>query len=250
MTDSILPPPGTSQGLAFLDLGERLRQRGQLEAAATVTLAGLGRYPALAGAHDLLARIRADQGEDAPAIASWRAALECDPGHIGALKGLAFLAFRARDLATAERHLEAAAMRDPHDVTILAALDRVRAAIPAPSTESFRLDDLASGLLLFDGQGMRLTGGVGPGTGELEADATAAEASGLAREASRTTRFLGLGAWQHLVLEGPEARVALVALDADATLLVRRPVLTPPGRLLASSARAADVAREWLGRSR
>lgn len=243
-------PPRPVPGLAFLDLGERLRQRGQFEAASTVALAGLGRYPALAGAHDLLARIRADQGEDAPAIASWRAALECDPGHVGALKGLAFLAFRARDMAAAERHLEAAAMRAPHDVAIMAALDRVRATTPTPSTESFRLEEPSSGLLLFDSQGLRLTGGIGPGTGELEADGTAAEASGLAREATRATRFLGLGAWQQIVLEGAAARVVLVAIDPDATLLVRRPASTPPGRLLASSARAADVAREWLGHSR
>ncbi len=249
MTESFPTLPGVTQGLAFLDLGERLRQRGQHEAAATVALAGLARYPALADAHDLLARIRADQGEDAPAIASWRASLEIEPGHIGALKGLAFLAFRAHDLAGAERYLESAAMRAPHDTTILAALDRVRASAPAPSAESFRLDDLASGLLLFDSQGMRLTGGVGPSTGELDADATAAEASGLVREAIRAARFLELGAWQQLVLEGSEARAALVAITPEATLLVRRPVSTPPGRLLATSARAADVAREWLGRA-
>lgn len=250
MTDSIPNPSSSAQGFAFLDLGERLRQRGQLEAASTVAMAGLGRYPALADAHDLLARIRADQGDDAPAIASWQAALECEPGHIGALKGLAFLAFRSRDMAAAERHLEAAVMAAPHDATILAALDRVRAAAPAPAAESFRLEELASGLLLFDSQGMRLTGGVGPGTGEAEADGTAAEASGLVREAVRATRFLGLGTWQQLVLEGPAVRLAMVALDPDTTLLVRRPASTPPGRLLASSARAADVARAWLGNSR
>ncbi|MES2307070.1 MAG: hypothetical protein V4558_16325 [Gemmatimonadota bacterium] len=249
MTDSTPRLPSTTQGLAFLDLGERLRQRGQLEAAATVAMAGLARYPALADAHDLLARIRADQGEDAPAISSWHAALEIEPAHVGALKGLAFIAFRARDMVTAERHLEAAAMQSPHDSTIIAALDRVRSATPGPSAETFRLDELGSGLLLFDAQGMRLTGGVGPGTGEPEADAAAAEASGLAREAIRATRFLGLGAWQHLVLEGADARVALVSIDADATLLVRRSATTPPGRLLASTARAADAAREWLGHS-
>lgn len=250
MTDPSLTLPSTTQGLAFLDLGERLRQRGQLEAAATVALAGLGRYPAFADAHDLLARIRADQAEDAPAISSWRAALEIEPGHIGALKGLAFVAFRARDLVTAERYLEAAAMRAPHDPTIIAALDRVRAATPAPFAEAFRLDDIESGLLLFDAQGMRLTGGIGPDSGELEADATAAEASGLARESVRAARFLGLGSWQQLVLEGSDARVALIAITADATLLMRRPATTPPGRLLASSIRAAKAARDWLEHTR
>ena len=63
--------------MAFLDLGERLRQRGQYAAAATVALAGLAHYPATADAHDLLARIRADQGDDGAASSAWQAALEC-----------------------------------------------------------------------------------------------------------------------------------------------------------------------------
>lgn len=246
MTDPLIVPPDAPQGLAFLELGERLRQRGQLDAAVSVAIAGLGRYPAMAEAHDLLGRVRADQGEDAAAIAAWRAALECEPGHIGALKGLAFLAFRARDMLTAERHLEAAAARAPHDATILAALDRVRATRPAPSEESLRLEDPASGLLLVDAQGMRLTGGVGGNTGELRADATAAEAAGLARECARTARFVGLGEWRQLVIESHDARTAVVPVG-EAVLLVCRSSATPPGRLLATTARAAQAARDWLG---
>lgn len=241
-----MSPPEAPQGLAFLELGERLRQRGQLDAAASVAIAGLGRYPAMAEAHDLLARVRADQGEDAAAIAAWRAALECEPGHVGALKGLAFLAFRARDMLAAERHLEAAAARSPHDATILAALDRVRATRPAPSEEHLRLEDPASGLLLADAHGMRLTGGVGAGTGDAQADATAAEAAGLAREAARTARFVGLGDWRQLVIEGRDARAALQPVG-DAVLLVCRTSATPPGRLVATAMRAAQAARDWLG---
>jgi hypothetical protein len=43
--------------LAFLELGEALRRRGQLDAAYKVARGGLSRYPALADAHDLLGRI-------------------------------------------------------------------------------------------------------------------------------------------------------------------------------------------------
>jgi tetratricopeptide (TPR) repeat protein len=241
--------PPRLQGLAFLELGERLRQRGQYEAAATVAIAGLAHYPALADAHDLLGRIRADQGQDAAAIASWHAALECDPGHVGALKGLAFVAFRGRDFATAERHLEQAAREAPHDATLLAALDKVRAARPASAPEAApQLADLASGLLLFDGQGMRLTGGVGPETTADDADATAAEGAGLAREAVRAARLLQLGQWQHLLVEGAEFRLAALPVSADATLLVCRPATTPAGRLLATATRAGLAARDWLER--
>lgn len=244
-----LSPPSSPQGLAFLELGERLRQRGQLEAAATVALAGLGHYPAHADAHDLLGRIRADQGDAAGARDAWHAALEIAPRHLGARKGLAFLAFRGRDYASAEQHLEAAAVEAPHDAALVAALDRVRAARPtALPDEALPLDDPAAGLLLFDPQGMRLAGGVGPGQGDATADAVAAEGAGLVREAERAARLLGLGPWRQLLLEGRDARLALLPVADEATLLVRRPATTPAGRLLAVAARSAQLARDWLGR--
>lgn len=234
--------------MAFLELGERLRQRGQLAAAATVALAGLGHYPAVADAHDLLARIRADQGDDAGAVAAWHAALECDPGRLGARKGLAFVAFRARDFALAERHLEAAALLAPHDATILAALDRVRSVPREPSDEPIRLVDPTSGVLLFDMQGLRLAGGIDDlGDGAM-ADAVSAEAAGLTREVIRAARLLDLGAVRHVVLETADARVVIVPVREDAALLLRRGAATPFGRLLTLGARAAHAAREWLER--
>ncbi len=249
MTDPPTVSPTRPQGLAFLELGERLRQRGQLEAAAMVATAGLAHYPALADAHDLLGRIRADQGEDAGAIAAWHAALECDQGHVGALKGLAFVAFRARDFSAAERYLELAVGESPHDPSLLAALDRVRATQPAATPDAApALADLSSGLLLFDAQGMRLTGGVGPGTSADTADAASAEGAGLAREASRVTRLLGLGEWQYLLVEGTEFRFAVLPIADGATLLVSRPGTTPSGRLLAMASRAGIAARHWLER--
>jgi protein O-GlcNAc transferase len=249
VSESSFVPSSRPQGLAFLELGERLRQRGQYEAAATVANAGLAHYPALADAHDLLGRIRADQGQDASAISAWRAALECDPGHVGALKGLAFVAFRGRDFATAERYLEQAAREAPHDTTLLAALDKVRLARPASAPETAPpLSDLESGLLLFDAQGMRLTGGVGPGGSAERADAAAAEGAGLAREAARVTRLLGLGDWQHVLVEGAEFRLAALPVTAEATLLVTRPGTTPAGRLMATATRAGLAARDWLER--
>ncbi len=234
--------------MAFLELGERLRQRGQLAAAATVALAGLGHYPAVADAHDLLARIRADQGNDAGAIAAWHATLECDTGHLGARKGLAFIAFRSGEFALAERYLEAAAMGAPHDATILAALDRVR-SLPRGSTEdAVRLADPASGVLLFDMQGMRLAGTVADSGDVSVADAVSADAAGLAREATRAARLLGLGAVRHIVLETADARIAVIPVRHDAALLLHRSASTPLGRLLALGGRAAHAAREWLER--
>jgi predicted regulator of Ras-like GTPase activity (Roadblock/LC7/MglB family) len=235
--------------MAFLELGERLRQRGQYSAAAVVALAGISRCPAVADAHDLLARIRADQGDDAAATTAWQAALECDADHLGARKGLAFVAFRARDFTTAERHLELAAMQAPHDASILAALDRVRSVHGSTALpDAVRLADPASGVLLFDMHGMRLAGSAGEAGNSAVADAAAAEGAGVAREAARTARLLDLGALQHFVIESDDARLALFPVTDTTALLLHRSAATPVGRLLALGSRAAYAARDWLER--
>ena len=250
MTDvSLRTASPATQGLAFLELGERLRQRGQLAAAAGVALAGLGHYPSLADAHDLLARIRADQGDDSAANAAWHAALECDPAHVGARKGLAFVAFRARDFTAAERQLELAALHAPHDVSVMAALDRVRSVQPSAASEGVpKLTDPASGLLLYDLQGMRLAGGAGETGDEELADAVAAEGAGLTREAARVTRLLRMGPVRHLVVETANSRIAMIPVAEDAALLLHRGAGIPIGRLLALAAKSAHAAADWLGR--
>ncbi|MBA2293371.1 MAG: roadblock/LC7 domain-containing protein [Gemmatimonadales bacterium] len=240
--------PTPPRGHAFLELGERLRRRGQLDAAATVTAAGLAHYPDLGPAHDLLGRIRADQHDDAAAAAAWAVALECDQGNVGARKGLAFLAFRGGDLAAAERHLEAAVLAAPHDPEVSSALDRVRAATAPPIAGPVLLDDPAGGIMLFDREGMRLIGGVGPDASDEMADAVAAECAAVVRESVRATRLLHLGPWRQVIVEGPDSRSALFPVADDATLLLVRGASTPVGRVVAAGHRATVAARAWLER--
>lgn len=236
-----------ASGHAFLELGERLRQRGQLDAALSVALAGVGRFPTLASAHDLVGRVRADMGDDPGAASAWAACLECPGDHVGALKGLAFLAFRRRDLAEAERRLEAAITAAPGDASLLAALDRIRALPPGADEGQLRLDDPGSGVLLFDNQGLRLTGGLGTSTVEHDADAVAAAATGALREATRASRLLQLGDWQHLLLEGDSSRIALLPVAPHGGVMVRRSRAAAPGRMLALASRAVRAANEWIG---
>jgi tetratricopeptide (TPR) repeat protein len=112
--------------LAFLELGEALRRRGQLEAAGKVVRGGLNRYPGLADAHDLMGRILGDQGDLAGAFDAWADALRLDPMRTGALKGIAFLYFRAGDVEAALEHLQRATEADPDDPSIPLAIERVR----------------------------------------------------------------------------------------------------------------------------
>jgi tetratricopeptide (TPR) repeat protein len=268
--------------LAFLELGEALRRRGQLEAAYKVARGGLGRYPALADAHDLLARILGDQGDLAGAFDAWVDALRFDPMRIGALKGIAFLYFRAGDVTAALEHLQRAAEVDPDDVSVVQALARVREAArggvgaeaspPAPSDggvlvsddtaletasaessaistmETATLENGDHGLMLVDGKGMRLTGTLKNPSSEDVGDRVAAELAGVSKEASRTSRLLGLGSWQAIAVESPEGNLFLVAPTSDTILLTVRDPSLPMARLGLIAERAAKEARAWLGR--
>jgi tetratricopeptide (TPR) repeat protein len=259
--------------LAFLELAEALRRRGQLDAAYKVARGGLSRYPALADAHDLMARILGDQGDLAGAFDAWAEALRFDPMRIGALKGIAFLYFRAGDVPAALEHLRRASEIDPDDESIAQAIERVRGAaapnaapvaspspvgVRAPDADSDVLLDLAaprtgnghkgSGELLVDGKGLRLNGTLRGPNNEEVGDRVAAELAGVSKEASRTTRLLGLGGWQAIAVEAPDGNLFLVAPTPDTLLLTVREPSLPMARLGLIAERAAKDAREWLGR--
>jgi tetratricopeptide (TPR) repeat protein len=260
--------------LAFLELGEALRRRGQLEAAYKVVRGGLSRYPALADAHDLLGRILGDQGDLAGAFDAWADALRFDPMQSGALKGIGFLYFRAGNVAAALEHLQRAADIDPDDESIAQALARVRSAgratpaggpepsegtfasAPAPAVSVERPpattlfpgpENGDQGVMLVDGNGLRLSGSLRSPTNEDVGDRVAAELAGVSKEASRTTRLLGLGAWEAIAVESPEGNLFLVAPTPHTVLLTMRDPSLPMAGLGLIAERAARDARAWLG---
>jgi tetratricopeptide (TPR) repeat protein len=258
--------------LAFLELGEALRRRGQLEAAYKVARGGLSRYPALADAHDLLGRILGDQGDLAGAFDAWAEALRFDPMRIGALKGIAFLYFRAGDVPAALEHLRRAAEINPDDPTIRQAIERVKGAGAAPATgpapsapepkasveapltpASHAVNGTSEangradhGIMLVDAKGLRLNGTLFSPANEDVGDRVAAELAGVSKEASRTSRLLGLGGWQAIAVESPEGNLFLVAPTPDTMLLTVRDPSLPMARLGLIAERAAREARAWL----
>lgn len=250
--------------LAFLELAEALRRRGQLEAAYKVARGGLSRYPGLADAHDLLGRILGDQGDLAGAFDAWVEALRIDPMRTGALKGIAFLYFRAGDVTAALEHLRRAAEVDPDDESIVQAIARIKtaatsaepaeiaqpAAMSAGSPETGVLSEPEredQGSMLVDGNGLRLTGTLRSPTDEDVGDRVAAELAGVSKEAARTSKFLGLGSWQAIAVESPKGNLFLLAPTPDTVLLTMRDLSLPMARLGLIAERAARDARAWLG---
>ena len=266
--------------LAFLELGEALRRRGQLDAAYKVARGGLSRYPALADAHDLLARILSDQGDLAGAFDAWADALRFDPMRIGALKGIGFLYFRAGDISAALDHLRRAAEINPDDPSITQAIERIRSSTRGPSTvdpqtQPLSVEPTASeaapgepepspaafvpegtngrrehGIMLVDGNGLRLNGTLLSPSNQDVGDAVAAELAGVSKEATRTSRLLSLGTWQAIAVESPEGNLYLMAPTPETMLLTVRDPSLPMARLGLIAERAAREAREWLASQR
>ncbi|MFL5496027.1 MAG: tetratricopeptide repeat protein [Gemmatimonadales bacterium] len=273
LTERLAAEPSS---LAFLELGEALRRRGQLEAAYKVARGGASRYPGLADAHDLMARIQSDQADLAGAFDSWSSALQLDPMRISALKGLAFLYFRAGDAVAALDHLQRAAEVDPDDPSIVQALERVRrevitagpppAAEPTGSSPTVTSHAVASpppvrsetafdgidggeqGQLLVDSNGLRLGGSLTRVDGSDASDRVAAELAGASREEARATRLLGLGGWHSIALECPDGHIVLSSPTADTVLLTVRDHSLPMARVGLLAERAARAARSWLER--
>ena len=258
------------QSLVFLELGEALRNRGQPAAAYKVARMGVNRYPELAASHDLLARVLADQGDRHAAAEAWRRVLELSPGHIGANKGLAFLAFRAGDPEGALPFLESALGAAPGDEGLAIAVQRVRtaldsaatraasaaarpptpAAAPAPlrGAEGFEPFEDARGVVLLDAQGLRLAGTLEAPDGSDVSDALAAHLQGVSREASRAARLLDLGAWESVTAESADGHLLVLPPTQSTVLVLLRDARVPVGRLGLIAEQAARAARNWLER--
>jgi tetratricopeptide (TPR) repeat protein len=266
LTARLADEPGS---LAFLELADALRRRGQFDAASKVARGGVSRYPGLADAHDLLARVLSDQGDLAGAFDAWSSALQLDPMRTSALKGIAFLYFRAGDRDAALSHLERALEVDPDDATIMQAISRLGAAGEAPplsppaeadttpaelvppATRSAHglfeeMDGGEQGLLLVDGNGLRLGGRLAGEEGDAAGDRVAAQLAGVSREAARATRLLGLGSWHSIAVESPDGHLVLAQPTPDSVLLATRDPSLPMGRVTLLAERAARAARSWL----
>jgi predicted regulator of Ras-like GTPase activity (Roadblock/LC7/MglB family) len=261
---------------AFMPLADALRRMGHLEEARRYALQGLEHHPHLAGAHDALARVMADLGEDGHARDEWEFALRLDPQHHASLRGLGFLAWKRRDLATAEQLLARALHGNPADDAVAGALRRVRSALressapsrvaegngdhrvrPSRAVRSSAADAarhlfaslLGDGdrtALLLDRDGLVLAGTYVDGSGREVADEIGAHLSGLADEASRALHQLGLGRWQSLLVEAQHATVGLAPAPEGAVVLVAAARDAQVGLVRRLLTQASQRATAWM----
>ncbi len=248
--------------LAYADLAEALRRRGQTEAALQVALQGLTRHPMHAEGHDTLARIYADLGDLERARLAWSKALEIAPSHPGALKGVAFVRYRRGDAAGAAEALEQALAAAPNDEAARRALESVRPGtaarpaapaprgappqVPARARVFGGLEGAMDDILLLDQRGLVLAGGMTAAGGADASELAAAALAGVSGEAARTAEYLGLGPWRTIVAEAETANLVVAPVVEGALLLVRRDRSSPVGLTLRFAERARGAALAWL----
>jgi len=267
--------------LVFLPLGETLRRQGQLDLALKIAMRGLERHSHNTDAHDLLARIAVDRGELQRAFDEWDMVLRLTPGHLGALKGMAFVRFQQGNTAEAQRYLEQA-KEHGGEAEVAAALANLRAAgargagrgqgdagrgtredgndnharptphSPRPAHNDARalfadiLGEHEQTALLLDDQGLVLAGIYVGDDGRDVAAEVGAELSGVTDAARRATKHLDIGEWRAIVLETEVAVVTMAPSAGDGLLVVAASRATPLGLVRRVLDRCLARARQWL----
>lgn len=238
----------------------------RLQSQRAMAEAALARAPYDPHAHDAYARVLVACDLLDLAADAWETARTLHPGHVGAIKGLGFLAFRRGDLLAAERLLSDALSRAPGDAGTKAALARVRAAAgtaeetaPARQEDSVttaapihpqavgRPNDAAPVALLTNTDGLVLAGTLGGDGASAQRATVACEMSGLARALDLATQHLALGRWNTCLVESATSALAVSAPMPQMLLLTVAAGEGAAGRVLAVVPAEAAVVRLRMG---
>jgi predicted regulator of Ras-like GTPase activity (Roadblock/LC7/MglB family) len=237
--------------VVFIPLAEALRRQGQFDVAWKIVVRGIERHPQNAEARDLLARIHADRGDLEGAYEEWNMLLALVPGHLAALKGMAFVRFQQGSFGDAERLLrEAHALEGGSELArAIETVRRTSASVPAPAAPDAGEPSVSNdprllfadllgeqqSAMLLDADGLVLAGAHLAADGTDVAQDVGASLSGVSDEAFRATRHLGIGAWRSIVFETEAAVVALAPAPAseavDGLLVLAAGPSTPLGLL-------------------
>jgi tetratricopeptide (TPR) repeat protein len=123
---------------------------------------------------------------------------------------------------------------------------------PAPPPAAARpavfagLEGATADMLLLDGHGLVMAGGLKAPDGRDVSELAAAALAGVSGEASRTAAYLELGAWTVIVAEAEQANVVLSPVGESALVMLRRDKSTAVGLALRIGERAKRAAAQWL----
>jgi predicted regulator of Ras-like GTPase activity (Roadblock/LC7/MglB family) len=108
------------------------------------------------------------------------------------------------------------------------------------------LEGATADMLLLDGHGLVMAGGLKAADGSDVSELAAAALAGVSGEASRTADYLKLGAWTVIVAEAELANVVLSPVGESALVMLRRDKSTAVGLALRIGERAKRAASQWL----
>ena len=161
-------------------------------------------------------------------------------------------ALQAAQVTAAEQDAAAAEARDVAlraagvaDTPGTPAALHAAASVPRPLVFA-GLEGSTSDILLLDGRGLVMAGGLKSTTGDDVSELAAAALAGVSGEAARTAGYLNLGVWTTIVAEAEHANVVLSPVGENALLLLRRGKETPVGLALRIADRAKQAAGRWL----
>jgi tetratricopeptide (TPR) repeat protein len=265
--------------LAFIPLARAYRRQGRREAALRLCLRGLEQHPSNVEGHALLAILYLEGGDRQRAVDEWGIVLSLDSQNFEARRGMGFYHLERNEIEAARRHLELAARLRPEDPAVREAMTVIgdpagedgngsdapatgpvaeapayAGTLPAErvSRDPLRLfepllgEGPFLGALLLDMQGLALAGTL---EGGADAEALGAGLGTAIDEAVRTTQYLALGDWRGIMLETETAVLHVTPLPGEAVLLMAARRGAPPGWVLRTAARAAELGRRFLEQS-
>lgn len=100
--------------------------------------------------------------------------------------------------------------------------------------------------LLVDAKGEHVAGSYLEADGREAGSAIGAALSGIGAEVSRAMDHLRLGSWKSLVIETPDATIALAPMANDSIVLIAASAEEPHGLVRRILQRSASRAEEWL----
>jgi predicted regulator of Ras-like GTPase activity (Roadblock/LC7/MglB family) len=100
--------------------------------------------------------------------------------------------------------------------------------------------------LLLDAKGAHLAGSYVDADGREVGGEIGAALSGIATEVGKAMRHLELGSWKALVIETPDATIALAPTADDSIVLLAASAEEPHGLVRRVLSRSAERAGQWL----